>query len=160
MKISAVCTLTIGLILALGCRSTGREAVGGPSLGPGSSASMYVLRTVAGDPLPAILVDNEHATVVSIADTIWLEPDGTGVEVATERSTDKGTARTVVHRDERPFSYTLERDRIAVSFECNDVIIRSCAPPPHLLGVLRASGLVLESTLYHRTPLVYELIQR
>jgi hypothetical protein len=159
MKKSMICTFMIGLLLPLGCRSAGPDP-GGPSLGPGSNASVYVLRSVAGDPLPAVLVDNEHATVVSIADTIWLEPDGTGVEVATERSTDKGTAHTVVHRDERPFTYQLQQGGIEVSFECNDVIIRSCSAPPHLRGVLREADLVLHSALYYRTPLEYERAQR
>lgn len=160
MRISIISTLTIGVLLPLGCRSAGPEPTAGPSLGPGSSASMYVLRKVAGDPLPAALVDNEHATVLSLADTIWLEPGGSGVEVAIERSTDKGTASTVVYRDERRFSYQLDRNKIQVSFECNDVIIRSCSPPPHLFGVLGKGTLVLHSALYYRTPLEYERIQR
>ncbi len=88
---------------------------------------MYVLRTVAGEPVPAALIDNEYATILTLADTLWLEVDGTGVEVATERSTDKGSGTTtVVRTDARPFSHGLAGDRIEVSFECNDVIVQSC----------------------------------
>ena len=159
MKSSVICTTAFGAFL-LGCSSAGPEPIDGPSLGPGAGASMYVLRKVAGDPVPAVLLDNQYATIVSIADTIWLEPDGSGIEVATERSTDKGTSNTVVRSDERPFSYQLDRGGIEVSFECNDVIIRSCAPPPHLRGVLSEAGLVLHSTLYDLGPLEYERVQR
>jgi hypothetical protein len=150
----------VGLILPLGCRHAETAPSTGPEESPGLTARMYVLRQVAGDPIPAILVDNEHATIVSLADTVWLERDGTGREAATERSIDKGIAGApVVRRDERPFSYEVARDRITVSFECNDVIIRSCAAPPHLRGVLTSSSLVFHQALHIRTPLVYERVQ-
>jgi hypothetical protein len=96
-------------------------------------AKMYVLRTVAGAELPAVLVDNEHAEIVSPA--------------------------PVTRLDERPFSYSLDRGRIEVGFECNDVVIRSCSPPPHLRGVLADQKLVLDHALYYRTPLEYERVR-
>jgi hypothetical protein len=121
---------------------------------------MYVLRTVAGDPLPTALIDNEYATIVTLADTVWLEADGSGVEVATERSTDKSSGTPpVVRTDARPFSYSLAGSRIEVSFECNDVIIRSCLAPPHYRGRLTDERLALESAMAYRTPLEYERVR-
>jgi len=150
----------LSMSLPLACRPAATDAAAGPSQSPGLTARMYVLRKVAGAGLPAVLLDNVHATIVSLADTIWLEPDGTGVEVSTEQSQDKGAAEGPITRtDERPFSYGLDRNRIEIAFECNDVIIRSCSPPPHLMGVLTESGLLLDHALYYRTPLEYERVR-
>ena len=152
-------TVAVSLFLPLACRHAETDPSLDPSQGPSSVARVYVLRTVAGEALPAVLLDNEHATIVSLADTIWLEADGSGVEVATERSTDKGSGmEPIVRRDERPFTYRLERDRIEIDFECNDVIIRSCVAPPHLLGALTEARLSFYYALYPRLPLEYERI--
>ncbi len=161
MRGSSVSALILGLILPLGCRHAETDPSAGPQESPSLAARMYVLRNVAGQPLPAVLLDNEHATIVVLADTVWLEPDGSGLEVSTERSTDKGSsAGSVVRRDERPFSYTTARDRISVSFECNDVIIRMCAAPPHWQGLLADGSLVVDQTLYGRAPLHYERVRQ
>jgi hypothetical protein len=147
------------LLLACGHSEPGPQTE--PREGPSATASAYVLRTVAGDPVPAVLVDNEHVTIVTLADTVWLEADGTGVEVATERTTDKASgAPAVVRTDARPFTYEVARGRIDVSFECNDVIIRSCVAPPHYQGALTDARLTLNQALYYRTPLEYERVQR
>jgi hypothetical protein len=67
--------------------------------------------------VPAVLVDNEHVTIVALADTVWLEADGTGIEISTERTTDKASgAPPLVRTDARPFSYGLAGGRIDVSF--------------------------------------------
>jgi len=148
------------LLLLLACGPEPAPGTG-PREGPSATARIYVLRTVAGNPVPAVLVDNEHATIVTLADTVWLEADGTGVEVATERSTDKASgAPPVVRTDARPFSYGTARGRIDVSFECNDVVIRSCSPPPHYRGALTDARLLLDHALYYRTPLEYERVRR
>ena len=150
----------LGLLLP-GCRNPETGPNAGPVAGPGVTAATYVLRHVAGEPLPAVLLDNEHATIVALADTLYLESDGSGLQVAVERSTDKGSgASPVVRRDERPFTYSIAGSRISVSFECNDVIIRSCAAPPHLGGVLMPASLVLDQALHYRAPLHYDRIGR
>lgn len=161
MRNSMLYTLALSVFLPLACRSSETGPTGGPSPRPSGIARMYVLRSVAGDELPAVLLDNEHATIVTLADTIWLEADGSGIEVATERSTDKASAQgPITRRDERPFTYGIDRDRIEVDFECNDVIIRSCLAPPHLRGVLTPARLVLDHALHYRTPLEYERVQQ
>ena len=160
MRTSMLCTLALSVFSSSACRHTETDPTPGPSQAPSPMARMYVLRTVAGAELPAVLVDNEHAEIVSLADTIWLEADGSGLEVAVERSTDKAAETApVTRRDERPFSYSLDRGRIEVGFECNDVVIRSCSPPPHLRGVLADQKLVLDHALYYRTPLEYERVR-
>ena len=153
-------TLMAGLLVSLGCRHSETDPSAGPQEGPGLAARMYVLRSVAGQQLPAVLVDNEHATIIALADTVWLEADGTGLEVSTERSTDKGSGTApVVRRDERPFSYEMALDRITISLECNDVIIRSCSAPPHLQGVVTDASLTLDFALYDQVPLHYERVR-
>jgi hypothetical protein len=161
MTRSQACALVLALLQPVGCRHGETDPSAGPREGPGLTARMYVLRNVAGQRLPAALVDNEHATIIALADTLWLEADGTGLEVSTERSTDKGSGTPpVVGRYERPFSYDTDRDRITVSFECNDVIIRSCVAPPHLRGLLTDASLVLDHALHYRTPLHYERVRQ
>lgn len=149
------------VLLVLACGQSDPVPPTGPRATPSAAARTYVLRTVAGEPVPAALIDNEHATIITLADTLWLEDDGTGVEVATERSTDKASgAPPVVRTDARRFTYRLARGRIEVSFECNDVIIRSCSAPPHYLGRLTDVRLTLENALSYRTPLEYEQVRR
>jgi hypothetical protein len=161
MKSNVVCASSLAVLLLLGCHSAGSGPSAGPSQSPGFTAKMYVLRTVAGDALPAVLVNNEHVTIVGLADTIWLEPDGSGLEISREQATDKGTgADPVLYRNERPFTYVVSGNFIEVSYECNDVIIRSCVAPPHLLGVVGEVKLVLDKALYYRTPLVFERVLR
>ena len=146
------------MLLACGHSEPGPQTA--PREAPSAAARSYVLRTVAGDPVPAVLVDNEHVTIVTLADTVWLEADGTGVEVATERTTDKASgAPAVVRTDARPFTYGAAGGRIDVSFECNDVIIRSCVAPPHYQGTLTDARLALDHALYYRTPLDYERVR-
>lgn len=149
------------VLIVLACGQSDPVPPTGPRATPSATARMYVLRTVAGEPVPAPLIDNEYATIVTLADTVWLEPGGTGVEVATERSTDKASgAPPVVRTDARPFSYGLAGGRIEVSFECNDVIIRSCSAPPHYRGTLTEARLTLDNALSYRTPLAYERVWR
>lgn len=160
MSRSLVFPFMLGLLLPLGCRHAETDPSAGPQESPSLTARRYVLRDVAGQPLPAVLLDNEHATIVVLADTVWLEPDGSGIEISTERSADKGSAvAPVVRKDNRPFSYTTAGDRISVSFECNDVIIRSCSAPPHWRGVLSEESLVLDQAFYQRAPLRYERVR-
>ncbi|HJR16382.1 MAG TPA: hypothetical protein VJ808_05970 [Gemmatimonadales bacterium] len=160
MRTATIVSLSLGMLLSLSCRSVETDGTAGPSESPGLTARMYVLRSIAGERLPAVLLDNEYVTIISLADTLWLAPEGSGREIATERSLDKGsTEGPIVRRDERPFAYGTSRNRIEIAFECNDVIIRSCSAPPHLKGVLTETGLVLEHALYDKGPLVYERIQ-
>ena len=148
------------VLLLLACGHSQPGPPTGPREAPSAMARTYVLRTVAGNPVPAVLVDNEHVTIVALADTVWLEADGTGVELSTERTTDKASgAPPVVRTDARPFTYGVAGGRIDVSFECNDVIIRSCSPPPHYRGVLTDARLALDHALYYRTPLEYERVR-
>jgi hypothetical protein len=55
------------LLLACGHSEPGPQTE--PREGPSATASTYVLRTVAGDPVPVVLVDNEHVTIVKLAET-------------------------------------------------------------------------------------------
>lgn len=145
-------TPAIWMSLALAC------AQNDPTAAPRESeagARVYALRAVAGDQLPAVTLDNQHVTIVTIGDTIVLEPGGTGVRIAVQRITTKPAGEPLTQREEHRFSYENAVGRIALSFECNDVIIRMCVAPPHFIGDFTEARLVIQSALSYRTPLEY-----
>jgi len=131
----------------------------GPRDRTGGLATGYVLRSVAGDALPAALVVNDHVTIVALADTVWLRPDGTGLQVVVHRVADAGAPQSAEYRFEQPFTYQQTGERIAISLDCIDVIIRSCVPPPHYQGTLSESSLTLDAALFYRTPLLYHRLR-
>jgi hypothetical protein len=61
------------LLLACGHSEPGPHTA--PREAPSAAARSYVLRTVAGDPVPAALVDNEHVTIVKLAEMVGRPPD-------------------------------------------------------------------------------------
>jgi hypothetical protein len=114
---------------------------------------------VAGTPVPAALVQREDLTIVVLADTLWLRADGTGLQGVLERFIDRTTgAAGRLLADERPFTWREPGGRLEIALECNDVILRQCAAPPHYVGALAGGALTLESGLYGPGPLRYERI--
>lgn len=149
---SLVHALAIWMCLSTGCAQN--ESAAGPRESE-AGTRVYALRAVAGDELPAVTLDNDYVTIVTIADTVLLGSGGAGVRVVVEQTTEKPGGKPVVRRDEHPFSYETAAGRIALSFECNDVIIRMCVAPPHFVGDFTEARLTFHSALYNRAPMVY-----
>jgi hypothetical protein len=120
---------------------------------------VYVLRTVADAPLPAVVVDNGYVVVRFVADTLRLNPDGTGVQVIVQRA--RSPDPETPEAEERwvaPLEYTLNGDRIEVSLVCPPNALMLCAAPPHYRGTVTPTGLRLERALEYRVPFVYERV--
>lgn len=126
----------------------------------GGRPATYVLRTVAGQPVPATLVANENVTITAVADTFRLATGSTGMQVSVQRTASPSTAQEgEVHRFETSLTYERRGDGIAISLECIDVVFRTCIAPPHYTGTFTASGLILLGTALNlRLPLAYERI--
>ena len=92
-----IATLTLVLLAtAAGCKPTdevtasgNRDVVG--ELGTGAPG-VYVLRSIAGQPLPAVVTSHESYHAVMVADTIFLHADGWGGDAAVKRVTEEPAA--------------------------------------------------------------------
>lgn len=156
MSRTASAVLLAALALAACTDAAGPAAAGVPA----ELAGTYVLRDVAGDPLPAAVNEVQGATVVAAADTLRFEADGRGTVTR---------AYAFVHDDGRtdamavvptPFSYAVVDGRIRVAFDCPIDALALCVEAPHL--VLRADGDALraEYSLGMRVPQRYERVVR
>lgn len=147
--------LAIALVPALGC-----SGFVDPSPGP-EVAGRYVLRTVAGAAVPAVVVAHEMVTVTLFADTIVLYRDGTGVETEVTTAVSPNSVRNPSYEEGRPvasaFRWERRGDALVVEFPCADTA--SCVPPPHRIGFFSATGLMLDYAIQWRTPLVYERVE-
>lgn len=114
----------------------------------------YVLSTVDGEVLPAVIAENELAVVRVIADTIRLYGNGTGVRARVTETTSDVTLDVVEPRPRSPesFVYRITGDRFEADFPCPPEA--SCVAPPHLVGTLSDAGQVLTSAAAWRV-LVY-----
>jgi hypothetical protein len=145
-------------VLACSSRPTNPTAEPGP--GTAAGGAVYVLRTVAGEALPAPLAHVPGMTLIAVADTIRLDNQGAGQQVVVHRAEgETAPPGSDFYRAEEPFTYELQGSRISISLECNDIIIRSCIAPPHYVGTVTPASLVLESALNYLTPLRYERIR-
>jgi hypothetical protein len=119
--------------VALGCgRST--EPISVPP-------TTYVLRQVAGDPLPAVLLTTELVEVRVFSDSIRLNPDGTGTISGVRQATvlTPGTPAEAPAPITIPIHYRNQVDRIEIDFDCPPNA--NCVPPPHLIATVEADGL-------------------
>jgi hypothetical protein len=116
-------------------------------------AQAYVLRSVAGDPLPAVFRDGDFTTLHLLADTLFLRTDGTGYEVRLQELVDKSDGSTNRYTSENNLEYTLQDGRIEIAYECADM--GSCIAPPHLAGAVTITGIVFDLSL-GRVPLLFE----
>lgn len=116
-------------------------------------AEAYVLRSVAGEQLPAVFLDGDFATLRILADTLFLKEDGTGYEARLSEMVDKADGSTNRYSSEANLDYLLANGRIEISYECADM--GSCIAPPHLAGAVTITGLVCDVSL-GRVPLLFE----
>jgi len=116
-------------------------------------AETYVLRSVAGDPLPAVFRDGDFATLHMLADTLFLAADGTGYEVQLSEMVDKASGSRNRFTSVINLDYTVVDGRIEIAYECADM--GSCIAPPHLAGPVTITGIVFDVSL-GRAPLSFE----
>ena len=124
-------------------------------LGSGG-AGIYVLRSVAGQSLPAVVASHESYHAVMIADTLFLHADGWGGNATVKRITEDPAAGERLIREDGAFTYEVSGSRLTAEYPCNDVIVlAACAAPPHLAGTLQSDVLELDVALAYRLPLRY-----
>ena len=133
---------------ALGC---------GSPTGFMGAASTYVLRTVAGDPLPAVYSTNEHRTVRVLADTLLLLIGGAGEHRVTRQVTSSlsGSTETTV-RHVLELQWSRDGRRLELGYICPPNAL--CIAPPHLRGELTDGGLTVSYALGARVPQLFERI--
>lgn len=127
------------------------------SLGPGDIAGTYVLRSVAGDALPTVLITTELVKIRVLADTLRFKLEQRG-SISTFRESEPvaGDGPSEPFRWQSGFSYQIIDDRIEVAFDCPPNA--SCVEPPHLVLRDAPGGLRADFALGARVPLQYKLI--
>lgn len=154
-------TLALALFAASACKQqdpvatpVSKDIIGELGSGP---AGVYVLRTIAGRSLPAVVASHDSYHAVMLADTIFLHSDGWGGNAAVKRVTEDVPAGERQVREGGTFTYEVSGDRLTIEYPCNDVVVlAACAAPPHFEGSLTADGLDLDKTVFsYRMPLRY-----
>ena len=127
------------------------------SLSPGEVPGTYVLRNVAGDPLPAVLYTTEFTKIRVFADTLRFTLNGRGsINTFRESEPVKGDGPTEPFRWQEGFSYRLVDNRIEVTFDCPPNA--NCLKGPHLVLRESSNGLTAEFAFTYRLPLVYRRV--
>ena len=127
---------SVAAALAMGC---------GDSLSPAGVAGTYVLRTIDGDSLPttpAISGPRTDYTIVVVADTLRLAPDGSGMLVTIEDIVHEGSGGEVERvRVDAALHFSTSDGRIEITFVCPPNALMNCAPGPHMTARLASDGL-------------------
>ena len=130
----------------------GTAACGDPA-GPADVADTYVLRSIAGNALPAVAYTTPGLTSRVLADTLRLRADGTGSATRTAvldpPAADAGVPYTVTS----DLTYAVVGGRVQVTYACPPNA--SCVAGPHLVARREGGGLVAERALAERVPQVY-----
>ena len=114
----------------------------------------YVLRTIDGDPLPAVFIDNAAVATWILTDTLHLVEDGTGWRrTLTLLVIPGGNPSERLSSLETPLTHRVVSGRVEIELACEDTA--SCIAPPHLAGDRTPSGLRFDVAL-GRVPLVFE----
>jgi hypothetical protein len=145
---------TIRLLLAFGLSVS--VACDDP-LRPKDVAGTYVLRSVRGDPLPALLWESDGARLRMVADTLVLNADGTGYEVSHLEFTN--ALHTTAGRHESPFTFAIRDGRLEGSYFCPPEV--ACLGILLLLrGEFTPTGLRLDAGQDRAGPLVFDRAYR
>jgi hypothetical protein len=145
-------SLAILTALTLACDGT---------LGPVDVTGTYVLRQVAGDPLPTVLFDYDAFVVLVISDTIRLAPDGTGTISGVREviPLEEGLpGEGPVHRTSN-VRFKVIGDQLEIEYVCPGPM--PCVPPPQVIARRVPGGLNAEfgPRPIGRSPLIYTEIQ-
>ena len=132
-------------------------------LGPGTlSSSTYVLETVDGDPVPALLYSNQFVEFYVVSDTIRLRPDGTGT-ISGVRSAVPLQPGIPGGQDPTWSTADIRLRRVLREIEIDYVCPANadCAPPPHLIAVERGHRLEVSPapSLLGRSPMIYRAVE-
>jgi hypothetical protein len=130
----------------------------GEPTNPARAAGLYVMRLVEDDALPARVFENESVRSTIVADTLRLRPDGTGTHVGVARTdflyvADRGPETS---RYSQELVFRVVGPRVEIGFICPPNA--NCAPPPHLVAMLRDDGLQVEYAGGSRVPQRYERV--
>ena len=125
-------------------------------IGPYDVAGTYVLRSVRGDPVPAIFWESEQSHLHVLADTLRLNLNGTGSEVWLLQST--GLYASGPDRRERSLTFQIRDNRIEATYPCGPA--ENCAGVIALRGQLTGSELRAEVHPYGPGPIVFERVAR
>ncbi len=126
-------------------------------LRPADVAGTYVLRTVRGEPLPALLWQGDRAEMRIFADTVVLNADGTGREVSHLQFSDP--SRTIRARSELPLSFEVHDDRLEGAYLCPPGATCLAVIQP-LRGEFTAFGLRIDVGKHSGGPLWFERPRR
>jgi hypothetical protein len=121
-------------------------------------AGTYVLRTIAGDPLPALAWQTEYTAVQIVADTLFIGPHGRAEErrmVEVHSFVPHHSQKT--HMTQSELGIRFAKGRLELSYVCPPNA--NCVAGPHLIGRLTSAGLTIETANGMRVPLVYERIR-
>lgn len=113
-------------------------------LDPDEVSGTYVLESVGGTPLPALVSDGEMFTVRMVADTFRLTRERTGARSYALRVRSNAVAGQPEEAAsvQTGLAYQLRGERIEFEFICPPNAL--CAPPPHWVGRVTATGLRLD----------------
>lgn len=117
----------------------------------------YVLESVAGDRLPAVLSGGGSVQRVALADTLTFAEDGSGEQVSVYRNRLSG-GDGPVYTTRAGFLHARAGQDIALSFPCPDPVANGpvgCTAPPQMRGTLSGDRLVITAAYAYRTPLRY-----
>jgi hypothetical protein len=121
-------------------------------------AGTYVLRGIAGEPLPALAWETEYTAVHILADTLHLVPGGRGeVRRTVEVHSFVPQPSQQVSSMRSELGIRLHRGRLELTHVCPPNA--NCVAGPHLIGQLTAEGLTFDTGDGIRVPLVYERIR-
>jgi hypothetical protein len=126
-------------------------------------ADAFVLRSIAGDPVPADIVTGESTSIEIVADTMRFNADGRGEEVVITRSVAQGELPGEPEREVRPFQYQVVDGRVEIEFPCPDFLAgntASCMIPPHYQGALTPNEIRFDVALNYPTPFRFERVRR
>ncbi len=117
----------------------------------------YVLRSIAGEAVPAVFAESDMVRVRILADTLVLAEDRTGYEVQRLETLTKTDGSLETYRSVMSLTWSVRDGRLAIAYDCPD--FASCIEPPHLVGRATGTGVVFDYSL-GRTPLVFERVPR
>jgi hypothetical protein len=119
-------------------------------------AGVYVLRSVAGQALPAVIVSHEYYHALMVADTIFLNEGGTGGSSEVKRVTEDPRDGEHTRTEQVTYTYKVTGNHLTVEMGCPD--FGSCLAAPHYAGTLASDALDLSLALNYRVPLHYEKV--
>lgn len=130
-------------------------------LGPAVGSSTYVLREVAGDPLPTVLASNEFGSIIVYSDTIRLRHDGTGT-ISGVRAFEPLQAGIPIEEPTwgtADIRFQARWDRTEIAYVCP--VNANCAPPPDLIAAQQGPHLhvIWGPSLRGRSPMIYAEVE-